>query len=86
MTDYKYNKELLLNDYPQLKDALKGRFVSIDVDYGYNDIPAIFIESFLDDHFLKHNRYIIRTVGCIDTYRFDINEAKDKDIESYFAY
>jgi hypothetical protein len=53
MTDYKYNKELLLNDYPQLKDALKGKFVSIDADYGYNGIPAIFIESFLGDHFFK---------------------------------
>ena len=86
MTDYKYDEELLLNDYPQLKDALKGRFVSIDADYGYNGIPAIFIMSFLDDHFLKHNRHIIKTVGYIDTYRFDINEAKDKDIESYFTY
>lgn len=51
MTDYKYNKELLLNNYPQLKDALNGRFISIDANYGYNGIPAIFIRSFLDDHF-----------------------------------
>jgi hypothetical protein len=86
MTDYKYNKELLLNDYPQLKNALKGRFVSIDADYGYNGIPAVFIRSFLDDYLIKYKDYAIKTTGNITTYRFDINEIEDKDIESYFAY
>lgn len=86
MTDYKYNKELLLNDYPQLKDALNGRFISIDANYGYNGIPAIFIRSFLDDHYLKYKSYPIKTIGNITTYRFDINEINDKDIESYFTY
>lgn len=86
MIDYKYNKELLLNDYPQLKDALKGKFVSIDANYGYSGIPAIFIRSFLEDHSLRYKSHIIKTIGNIVTYRFDINEIKDKDIESYFAY
>lgn len=86
MIDYKYDEKLLLNDYSQLKSALKGRFISIDANYGYNGIPAIFIRSFLDDHFLRYKSYPIKAIGNITTYRFDINEIKDEYIESYFTY
>lgn len=38
--------EQFLNNYPQLKTAIKGKFLSIDAIYGYNGVPATLIRSF----------------------------------------
>ena len=87
MADITDNEKILLEQFPQLKDAFNNKFTSLIANYGYEGIPAILIRSFLDDHNIKYKmNYLNVTPAGIVAYEFIINEMSDTNIEKYYNY